>query len=294
MGLSTTVKPSALYYVLPLIVISLTHYFHSIKKIKLYNKYKHSKYVLLAIFAFMTPYIIHSIYVEKSFGGTGGKDLGNYHLYTVFWATVETDKHDPKNFNKKNEIFQKIKSEKEQLIITNSDGSKNWSKIRSKFIDAAIKEPFIFAKTWIKEMTKTYIGLQTTDLKVLVEPETIGGQVSFFFTRGSIFKRALNYISMGTKSIYIKSIGIYEVSYGILKYIFALIALILLFIRKKWLLLLIFTSYIFYFALTTGFGGCSRYRIMFDFMLIILAALGISKTIRRVSYRDTLRDDFTT
>ena len=157
----------------------------------------------------------------------------------------------------------------------------SWQKLKKAFWKDFYARPYIFVKTWIREMIKTFAGLYTTNLKVLVEPETNGGDVSFFFTQGSIFEKIISYITAGTTKPIVKTIGFVETFWNLIRYLFVLIGLLwLLFSRSKNLfprlyLFLFFSSYLSYFSFVTGFDGCARYRTMIEFLLLMLAALGI-------------------
>jgi hypothetical protein len=130
----------------------------------------------------------------------------------------------------------------------------------------------IYPSSPIRKMLKTHLDLYTTNLKVLIEPTQA---ITSFSTHGPIFTRIKDYITTGTTHTWLKIIGLIEFIWNLLKYLLALLALLWLLRQKQWGILFFFTSYIFYFSLVTGFDGCARYRTMFDFLLLILAAIGI-------------------
>jgi hypothetical protein len=71
-------------------------------------------------------------------------------------------------------------------------------------------------------------------------------------------------------------VGVLEIVFNLARYLFAFIALCWLVVRRRWFLFLFFSTYMFYFTLVTGFDGCARYRTMFEFVLLLLAALGVT------------------
>ena len=168
------------------------------------------------------------------------------------------------------------------MITGNPLEKQSWAKLRNQFWQAVRRNPTIFITTWIREMIKTYLGLFSTNIKVLVEPETKGGDVSFSYTRGSIATRIQQYITAGTTKPILKLVGFLEFAFNILKYLLSVLALLWLLttggfnpLTRECFLAGFFSCYLCYFALVTGFDGCSRYRTMFEFVLLLLAAVGI-------------------
>lgn len=258
LGTSIFIKPAALYFIIPLTAVFFIFYQKS-----------HAKKLLLTLI------LVAGFFLPMFLFQTTGRSLGDYNLYVWFWSKAETDQQVFTNATERNEVFTKAIQEREALITGDPQNSKNWCELKKQFWGAVFKNPALFIKTWVKEMAKTFLGLFTSNLKVLVEPTTKGGDVSFFFTQGSVFDRVHQYITRGSEKLWVHVVGYLEFIFSILKYLFALLALIWLFVRKKWFLLFFFMSYIFYFSLVTGFDGCARYRIMFEFVLLLLTALGI-------------------
>lgn len=247
LGLSILVKPAALFYMIPfgLLLILQAACF------QFFTKHK------LAVFACIIGFLLPLQFYQGS--------VGNFNLYVWFWSKVETDQIRYKSSSDRDKVFIR---EKEKRISKNQDDLKRefWREVREK--------PVLFAKTWAKEMIKTCSGLYLTCLKVLLGAS--GGSISFFYGSGSLFNRVSSYVSSGTNSFILKIIGFLEIIFNLLRYLFAFIALCWLFVRRRWFLFLFFTSYMFYFTLVTGFDGCARYRTMFEFVLLLLAALGIT------------------
>jgi hypothetical protein len=79
-------------------------------------------------------------------------------------------------------------------------------------------------------------------------------------------------------------VGIFEVFWSIARYFLCLVAVFELIRRKKMGLLFLLLIFIGYFSFITGHDGCARFRMMFEFLLIALAAGGanvIFKTLRK-------------
>jgi len=119
------------------------------------------------------------------------------------------------------------------------------------------------------------LGLFVTNLKVLVEPNIRGGDISFFKIKGSCWERIANYITTGTQQKWIWFIGIFEAIWLFARYVLCFFTLYSMALQRKLSLLCFFCSYLFYFSMITGHDGCARFRMMFEFLLIILAALGV-------------------
>lgn len=272
LGCSTLIKPAALYYFFPLLLI-LTPFTLVQKKLSFFKK---TITVLFFSTCFFVPIKSYQLYNYTQYGVANFGALGNYNLYVWFWSKVTIDQQKPTTPEQRNKIFFQEQQKRVAMLTGNPLQFESWSTLGQAFWKSARKKPFLFIKTWLREMIKTYAGLYATSLKVLVEPTTKGGDVSFFHYQGSVFERAYQYITRGTQSTIIKLISLLEAIWNLIRYIFVLFALLWLLAKRKWFLILFFTSYLFYFSLVTGFDGCARYRTMFEFILIALASLGIT------------------
>lgn len=154
-------------------------------------------------------------------------------------------------------------------------GALSRDEVKKQFWHDFNNSPGLFIGSWVKHVFKDFIGLFTTHLKVLVDYDQAGGRLSFFYTNGSCMQRCINYITNGTSLRWVKGVGFYEFFWSLIRYLLCFIALIFLWRQKQFLFLTFITSYIFYFSMVTGFDGGSRYRMMFEFILIILAAVGL-------------------
>ena len=278
MGASTLIKPAALYFAVPTAIFAFCFLYKTFPQ-------KISKKLLIILFSlicFFVPIKSLQLYNQITYGITEFTNVGTFNLYIWFWSKVITNQKKPDSAQKRTKIFNAERKIKGSMLTKYKDGSTNWNKLSGAFWSTVKANPFPFIKTWLQEMLKIYVGLFTSNLKVLVEPNTHGGDISFFDTNGSIFSRMHKYISQGTQSNVIKSIGYIEVIWSLLRFIFCLIGLIYLLLKRKWALFLFLSFYIFYFSFVPGFDGCARYRTMFEFVLIILASLGIYITFNSI------------
>ena len=80
--------------------------------------------------------------------------------------------------------------------------------------------------------------------------------------------------SFGTSLRILISLGIIEACWNMIRYLFVLLGLICLLFKRRFAAIMLLTSYIFYFSMITGHDGCGRFRVLFEFPLLILAAVG--------------------
>lgn len=259
LGLSIAIKPAAIYFVF-LILLFLLFF------IKTFSK-KILTIVCFAV-AFYLPVCSYMLFNKVQFGEFCVAPLANENLYFYLFPKVLV----VKNNTSYNVEVKNVAS----LLDGEKIYSKSWEKIKKSFLQNFKSDPFIFIKIWLENVAKTFLGLFTTNLKVLLEPNLRGGDISFSKTSGNFLQRIWSYISGGTNSYTIKSIGILEAIWSILRYFLIFVALIFLMIRKRWAELLLFALYIFYFSMITGHDGCARFRMMFESVLIILTALGFA------------------
>lgn len=133
----------------------------------------------------------------------------------------------------------------------------------------------------VKNWTKTLCGLYTTNLKVLVAPEANPGGLSFFRLSGTFFERCHAYITGNTSLKWIKGLGYWEALLLIVNYIFFGIGLFALYTQHRRATLIFVIIFLTYFLSITGHDGCARFRMMFDMVLIALAAGGIESVLTR-------------
>lgn len=125
-----------------------------------------------------------------------------------------------------------------------------------------------------KNMTKTLMGLYTSNIKLLIDEKFVPGCLSFFRLQGSVFVRAKAYIVGNTEHLWIKILGSIELFLLGLRYIFTLFGLWFLWVRRRWYELIFVVFYLGYFIGITGHDGCARFRMMIDMIILALAAGG--------------------
>jgi len=88
-------------------------------------------------------------------------------------------------------------------------------------------------------------------------------------------QRLMAYITQGTTSPTVQILALFEALWSIIRWMLVIIAFFFLFKNKQYLICWLFGSFIAQSAFVTGMDGCCRYRIMFEPLLIILAAVGM-------------------
>jgi hypothetical protein len=253
LGISIFVKPAAIYY-----PIFLAPIFYFTAK----NTVKSVKLLLLFLLTLSLPvagYIIHNKIVLGQFHLGAYGDVNSY-----FWLL-------PNVLSETNATNSDI----ERIKLQRIDQQLGREAVKQIFVNTLQKHPITFVYVIAKNVLKTFLGLFSTNLKVLVENNTGGGDISFFKSTGTILDKIKAYICMGTTKAWVKAVATYEFIWQSLRYILCLLALIFLFSKQRFAILYFFLSYIFYFSMITGHDGCARFRMMFEFSLIILAAMGI-------------------
>jgi 4-amino-4-deoxy-L-arabinose transferase-like glycosyltransferase len=251
LGCSIAIKPAALLYPLVLSIILL---FDLRNKTNFSQNLKHTLIFLLSFLLIPTLYLIRNAYVYNSFSicSLARVNLNHYFL--------------PKLIAENENISQEKALEKVKIM-----------KDPQRELEILVKKnPFMAIKIWLKNVLKTFFGLHTTALKMLLEPNLKSGECSFFKVEGgSLKERAWNYIKYGTNSKNIHLIGIGEAILNLLCYLFLITTLIWLAIKKEYFLLIFIISFIAYFGLITGHDGCGRFRMMIEPILIICEAVSI-------------------
>jgi hypothetical protein len=159
----------------------------------------------------------------------------------------------------------------------NSLDEQGWNEARVFFIHYIKEHLLVAVHVWCENVAKTFFGLYSTQLKVLLEPQVKGGDISFFKGSGNFGERLYTYINAGTQSTGLRLVGLFEAIYLLLRYVLILIAGIAMVRRKEFFWMIFFCSFIAYAALVTGFDGCGRYRMVFEPLLLILCASGITQ-----------------
>jgi len=264
-GISIIVKPVAIYYIVFLLSLLL------FKKSEL-------KHIVMFTACFFTPVVGYMTINKATYGKFSISPLVNANLYIWFHAKIQA--------------AQKGTTHIEEMKYLNAPSGKNmlnkanWKPIKEAFFTLIKQNPFFAIKVWMRDVMKTFLGLYTTNLKVLLEPKTKNRDLSFFrIKKQSVWQKAIHYVTAGTNSLTIKIVGFFEVFYNLLRYLLIFIALMALCHQQKWYVLSLCSSYVFYFSMITGHDGCARYRFMFEFIFIMLTALALYSLWKRFAFR---------
>lgn len=254
LGTSIMVKPAAIYFVF--VVCGLLLAFAQGAWFK--------RFGIAAMFAlsFYIPVLGYMTYNYHAFGNFCVSTLDRVNMYYWFFPNVLATEN-----NTTSDI------ERTKLLAL-SEGSHNFDAVQDLFFQKLQQRPILFVRVWLTNVFKTMVGLYTTNLKVLVEPHVHGGAISFFKMQGGVLTKAWAYIAAGASKPWVVAVGFCEALWSVLRYLLCLLGLVMLFRSRKIELLLLALAFIAYFALITGHDGCARFRMMFEFLLIVLAAGG--------------------
>lgn len=256
LGASIIVKPAALFFVL--VVCGLL-------VLLLRGKLLH-RLGMAALFAFCfyIPVVGYMTYNKQAFGNFCVSTLDRVNLYYWFFPNV---------LAYQNQTTSDIERTK---LLALSQGSHNFDAVGDFFWSSLRQKPLLFVHVWLINVFKTFAGLYTTNLKVLVEPQVHGGAISYFKMQGGVANKVWAYITAGATTHWVVAVGIFEALWSVIRYLLCMLAMIALFRTGKIHWLLLSLAFIGYFSLITGHDGCARFRMMFEFLLIILAAGGFS------------------
>jgi len=263
LGLSVLIKPAALYF--PLMLLPLLWYvvYGSARK-------KLSMIVLLCV-SFFLPIVGHCVHNKIVFGSYSLGSLDQINIYFWFFPHVLAQQ-----YGTNSDI------ERERLFRLN-DKDPFFTSVKTLFKQELMNKPVLFVFVWLKNVFKTCVGLYTTNLKVLVDPNVHGGDISFFRLQGTVWQKINRYIVAGTSLLWVKVVGYLETCWSLMRYVLCLIGLLGLWGMRRYAEFYLFSSYLFYFAMITGHDGCARFRMLFEFILIILAAYGLWLILGRIT-----------
>lgn len=257
LGISILVKPAALYFVWVVGVLLLM-----VLKESLGMRLRSA--VLFIVFFFI-PVLGYMSYNHYAFANFCVSKLAQVNLYYWYFPNVLA-------------LESGTTSDEERLrLLALSKGKHDFNVVLPLFWQKLKQKPYLFAQVWFVNVAKTLVGLYTTNLKVLVEPQVHGGAISYFKMSGNVWQKALRYITAGATQQWVVVVGLFEVVYSLVRYVLAIFGICFLLKKRQWHWLLLSLAFIAYFSLITGHDGCARFRMMFECMLIILAAGGITQ-----------------
>lgn len=260
LGCSVVIKPAALFFVWPVAIFILCAAHASVLK--------KMTQALLFVLSFYLPVVGYMAHNRVVFGQWQTGTLASVNLYFWFFPNVlahcngTTADH-----------------ERERLLVL-TGGKHDFSIVAPYFKQYVQQHPFVLVYVWAVNMAKTMFGLFSSNLKVLVGSHFRGQPLSFFRKTGSLSERLWSYITYGTTRSWVKGVALAEALWSILRFGFVFVALCVLCLKRQWWMLLFCMTYILYFCGITGHDGCARFRMMFEFVLIMLAAGGIDTMIK--------------
>jgi 4-amino-4-deoxy-L-arabinose transferase-like glycosyltransferase len=257
-GISIIVKPVALYFIF-FLLLALVLFWPS-------KKLRRGAGLGLFIVCFYLPVVGYMTSNKVVYGRFCVSKLEQANLFVWFHAKIKATQRGTTHHEEMSR-FHNVSSDE----------------LKQQFFTLIKQEPLLAIQVWAREVMKTFFGLYTSNLKVLFTPSLMGGGVSFFSSdniRG-MFDRLCSYISSGSTSPLVVVIGWAELVWNILRYLLVMLGILFLLFgvgirdRKYQFFLFFALSYIFYFAMITGHDGCGRYRLMFEFLLIIVSSYAI-------------------
>lgn len=256
LGLSIMVKPAALIFsVIAWASIFLLNRFSRKEKIK---------HGALFLCMFLVPLFVIIGHNKIYFNTWALGNLAQVNLYYWFYPNVLA------HINGTSSPYEQKK------LIALSGGRYACEKIAPLFWQTARQRPYVLAFVWLKNVCKTMFGLYTTNLKVLVEPKVMGGDISFFTMHGSFWGKVWGYITAGATKTWVIGVGLFEMMFNSTRYFLCVLGLWVLCQKKRYDIVLFSLLFLSYFFMITGHDGCSRFRMMVEFLLIVLAAGGVT------------------
>lgn len=251
---SILIKPAALYFpflYLPAAGLSLYHSYHDIKK----TFFILSSWIAL----FALPLTLYATHQAAVFGKFYICKLDQENLLYWFYPHVRAAIHQTTADDER--IFLRTLSQED---------------IRHVFLQDIRNHPFKASAIWLKNCLKTWLGLYTTHIKLLLEPELSGGDISFFKQQGSLYEKIKNYIRAGTDKEWLQALAWYEALFLVLRLCFLTLGFFWLYKKQEYASAIILLLYMAYFTIITGHDGCARFRMLLEPALILLSSLGIA------------------
>ncbi len=256
LGVSTVVKMVAFYFFYIVLFFVVLIGFSSWK-----NSIKRSLVFLGAGWLVMLIFSFHNYW---TFGQFRYSYNDTFNLYAVFYGQVKAQERG---------TTREVEAAKLLKNINTAKGS--FDHIKKQFWSDVIHKPWSFIRAWLTNVVKIYSGLYATNLKVLVNDTIRGGAISYFKMPGNWWQRVVAYIEVASPYPWVKIVAWLEVIWSLVRYVLCILGIVALCRMRRYSLLAFFLTYIFYASFVIAFDGTARYRFFFEFVLIILAALGI-------------------
>ncbi len=254
-GLSVAVKPVALFYILILLFLLLV-------------RFRNWRYLILFSSCFFVPVFGYMLHNKKMFDVFTVAPVMNENIYYYFLAKLIAQ-HDHISYQT---ALQKMN---DVLDGKNHNDEERWVEPKKIFYEFVFKSPFYVAYLWLFNVMKTFGGLYSSQMKLLINPELKGTETSFFQKSGSSRARLHAYLTDGIESSFLCIIAYWQFIWMMLQQVLLAMSFFVIFKSREYFLISFFVLTIGYFAFITGHDGCARYRMMFEGLYIILAAYGL-------------------
>lgn len=259
-GVSMLIKPVVMLFMI--VLVALTWY-----SARLQKKTNGQAFLCVALLvgSFAGPVALYTVRNYACYGHASFAPMMPLNMYQIFLAKVMgvlADK-DPQEFIENELRFKGV----------HSFDAVGWDHARTLFVQHVKSYPLLCAKIWCLNVCKTWCGLYVTQLKKMIEPDGSLVGHSFFVQPGTMPEKICAYIAGGTSYAWVAALGWYECGWSLLRLLFALCGLYVLF-KKEARFAWVFLSVCISLSVPTGIDGCCRYRILFEAVLILLSAIG--------------------
>lgn len=259
LALSMMVKPVVLLFIIPLLII--TYMAHDMSfKIRMRN-------LLLLSVCFSMPLMAYMGRNYVRYGAFAFAPMTQLNMYQCFLAKVISA---VESVDQQDIIETKLTFTADQAF-----DQRGWDQARLYFYYYISHYPHMCVYIWIQNVLKTCLGLYSTQLKSMIDPPDHLPTHSFFNQSGSLLDRLYGYIVGATDRTSVVVLAWIELFYNIIRLIGASLGLLIVFNNKQKIYGWFFLSMMISFSIVTGIDGCCRYRITFEPILLLLAAIGL-------------------
>ena len=257
LSISVIIKPVALYYVFPMMVF-IGWRTHGTLRIKM---------IACIVFAcsFYMPLLGYMAYNHSMYGIFAVTTLVKENLYIYFLPRRILPRLENALQVHYNKQIEACSSFQERMHVS------------GEIFNILLKSrPHLFCFAWTESMVKVFFGLYSTQLKGMFNATIKGGSCSFFNMPGAnAFRRLYEYAVFGANNTLLKVIACIELVWLLLRYLLIVFAFFILLQTHEYFWTMFFSSYVGYFAFVAGHDGGGRYRMMFESILIVLAAFAL-------------------
>lgn len=266
LGCSVTIKPAGLLFIIPVLLLLVWVYRAAVVR-----------YAGAFLIFFYGPIVMAMAVNYYLFGIFAAQSHTAFNLYCYFLPKLVAA------------VADVPLGQVNKLVSLKINGSAldaaAWHEQHQLLVTYVSAHPFIALKVWLLNVTKTLLGLFSTQLKTMLNPALMGGKVAFFYGNGSLMANMMAYMTAGTVSPWVTLITLFEAMLTPFKYIFTAVGLYCLVSIRHYGILFLLVSYLSYFALVTGHDGSGRYRMMIEPALMLLMAGAVAMVYERFQMR---------